>query len=235
MAPRVQINVPHFPNPSQPPTTPRLENNCPPLMAQPFAAGIRRLPLSNLHRLLSSHHLHLSISHSPSDQSDFEPDPEHPLPLPPATDDDGELASFVQRISSAASSASSPKDALSLLLSNSPTTGSSPAPASPALLVRAVWELRCDPDAAALAVRYGDESSAVDGADGAGAGPQPPPAEAWHLAVWAAGKARRFDLAWAVVRRMRRRGVLTRRAMVILMERCGLLNGICLHFVASAL
>ncbi|PAN34564.1 hypothetical protein PAHAL_6G120900 [Panicum hallii] len=193
-------------------------------MAPPLAAAIRRLPLSNLLRLLSSHHLRLSTSYSPSDQSDFEPDPDHPLPLPPATDDDGELASFVHRISNAASSASSPKEALSLLLFSSTITGSSPVPASPALLVRALWELRRDPDAAALAVRYGDESSAVDGADGAGAGPQPPPAEAWHLAVWATGKARRFDLAWAVLRRMRRRGVLTRRAMVILMERYAAAN-----------
>jgi hypothetical protein len=75
----------------------------------------------------------------------------------------------------------------------------------------------------------------VYGADGADVGPQPPSAEAWHLAVWAAGKARKFDLAWAVVRHMRRRGVLTRRAMVILMERCGLLHGICLQFVVPAI
>ncbi|OEL27679.1 Pentatricopeptide repeat-containing protein [Dichanthelium oligosanthes] len=191
-------------------------------MAPLLAAGIRP-HLSHLRRLLSSHHLRLSTSHYPSDQSDFEPDPDHPLALPPATDDDGELASFLHRVSSAASSALSPKEALSLLLPSS-TTGPSPAPASPALLVRALWELRGDPDAAALVVRYGDESSALDGGDVAGAGPQPPPAEAWHLAVWAAGKARRFDLAWAVVRRMRRRGVITRRAMVILMERYATAN-----------
>lgn len=91
-----------------------------------------------------------------------------------------------------------------------------PLPASHALLVRALWDLRRDPDAAALALRYGDECSAVDGTDGAGL---PPPPEAWHLAVWAAGKARRFDLAWEIVRRMRNRGVLTCRVMVILMER----------------
>ncbi|CAO2175857.1 unnamed protein product [Urochloa humidicola] len=195
-------------------------------MAPPLAAAIGRPRLSHLRRLLWSHHLRLCTSHSPSDQSDFEPDPDHPIPSPHSTDGDGELASFVHCISSAASSASSLKDALSLLRSSSSSssTGPSPAPAPPALLVRALWELRRDPDAAALAVRYGDESRAVDGADGAGAGPQPPPVEAWHLAVWAAGKARRFDLAWALVRRMRRHSVLTRRAMVILMERYAAAN-----------
>nr|CAB3482642.1 unnamed protein product [Digitaria exilis] len=227
-------------------------------MAPPLAAAIRRPNLSHLRRLLSSKHLGFFTSYSPSNQSDFEPDPDHPLPLPPSTDGDGELASFVHRISSAVSSASSPKDALTLLSSSrtgpspapatlalllasfvhrissavssasspkdaltllsSSRTGPSPAPATPALLVRALWELRHDPDAPALAVRYGDESSHLDEVDGAGAGPQSSPSEAWHLAVWAAGKARRFDLAWAVVRRMRRRGVLTRRAMVILIE-----------------
>ncbi|KAF8701448.1 hypothetical protein HU200_033614 [Digitaria exilis] len=191
-------------------------------MAPPLAAAIRRPNLSHLRRLLSSKHLGFFTSYSPSNQSDFEPDPDHPLPLPPSTDGDGELASFVHRISSAVSSASSPKDALTLLSSS--RTGPSPAPATLALLVRALWELRHDPDAPALAVRYGDESSHLDEVDGAGAGPQSSPSEAWHLAVWAAGKARRFDLAWAVVRRMRRRGVLTRRAMVILIERYAAAN-----------
>jgi hypothetical protein len=102
-----------------------------------------------------------------------------------------------------------------------------PLPASHALLVRALWDLRRDPDAAALALRYGDECSAVDGTDGAGL---PPPPEAWHLAVWAAGKARRFDLAWEIVRRMRNRGVLTCRVMVILMERCDLVHESCHPF-----
>lgn len=186
-------------------------------MAPPLAAAIRRPNLSHLRLLLSSQHVAFFTSYFPSGQNDFQTDPDHPLPRPPSNDGDGEVASFVHRISSAASSASSPKGALTLLLSS--TTVPSPAPATPALLVRALWERRYDPDAATLAVRYGDESSRVDGA---GAGLQSPPAEAWHMAVWAAGKARRFDLAWAVVRRMRRRGVLTRRAMVILMERCGL-------------
>uniref|UniRef100_A0A0A9GWC8 Pentacotripeptide-repeat region of PRORP domain-containing protein n=1 Tax=Arundo donax TaxID=35708 RepID=A0A0A9GWC8_ARUDO len=99
-----------------------------------------------------------------------------------------------------------------------------PSPSSPAFLVRALWKLRRDPDAAVLALRYGDECGAVDGSKREGAGLPPLPAEAWHLAVWAAGKARRFDLAWAVVRRMRRRGVLTHRAMVILMERYAAAN-----------
>ncbi|XP_062194855.1 pentatricopeptide repeat-containing protein At1g80880, mitochondrial [Phragmites australis] len=197
----------------------KLENS-PPRMAPPLAAILRRhLPLlPRLHLLLSSHHLRLSTSHYPSDQSDFEPDPDNSFPPP---DDDGELASFLHRISSAASAASSLKHAISLLLSSSSSSGQSPA--SPALLVRALWELRRDPDAAALAIRYGDACSAVSGDEGLGEGP-PPPAEAWHLAVWATGKARRFDLAWAVVRRMRRRGVLTPRAMVILMERYAAAN-----------
>ncbi|CAD6265697.1 unnamed protein product [Miscanthus lutarioriparius] len=184
-------------------------------MAPPLAAALRP-HLSRLGQTLSSPFLRLFTSHCPSDQSDFEPDPDHPIPSAP-DNDDGELASFLHRISSAASSTSSPKEALSLLLSLS--TG--PSPASPALLVRALWELRRDPDAAALALRYGDECSAVDGADEAGL---PPPPDAWHLAVWTAGKARRFDLAWAVVRRMRNRGVLTRRAMVILIGRYAAAN-----------
>ncbi|KAL6838395.1 hypothetical protein ACP4OV_031801 [Aristida adscensionis] len=187
-------------------------------MAPPLAAVLRRRhhllhPL--VRRLLPPHHLRLCTSHSPSDQSDFEPDHDHPLPTSP--DDAGELASFLRRVSHAASAASSPRDALSVFLSSS---APGPAPASPALLVRALWELRRDPDAAALALRFGDECGAAAGAGG----PPPPPAEAWHLAVWTAGKARRFDLAWAVVRRMRRRGVLTRRAMVILMDRYAAAN-----------
>ncbi|KAL6644170.1 hypothetical protein ACP70R_015778 [Stipagrostis hirtigluma subsp. patula] len=184
-------------------------------MAPPLAAVLRRHHLVLVPRL----RLLLSTAHSPSDQSDFEPDADQPLPAAP--NDDGELTSFLHRVSHAASAASSPKDALSRLFSSSPSSASPPAPASPALLVRALWELRRDPDAAALALRYGDECSAAAGDEGAG---PPPPAEAWHLAVWAAGKARRFDLAWAVVRRMRRRGVLTRRAMVILMERYAIAN-----------
>uniref|UniRef100_A0A0D9X660 Pentatricopeptide repeat-containing protein n=1 Tax=Leersia perrieri TaxID=77586 RepID=A0A0D9X660_9ORYZ len=86
------------------------------------------------------------------------------------------------------------------------------------LLVRALWELRRDPDAAVLALRWGEEE-VERVVRPTPPPPPPPPAEAWHLAVWAAGKARRFDLAWAVVRRMLRRGVLTSRAMVIMMER----------------
>jgi hypothetical protein len=190
-------------------------------MAPPLAAVLRP-HLSRLGQTLLSRFLRLSTSHCPSDQSDFEPDPDHPIPSA-LDNDDGELVCFLHRLSSAASSTSSPKEALSLLLSLSP----GPSPASPALLVRALWELRRDPDTAALALRYGDECSAVDGADGAGL---PPPADAWHLAVWAAGKARRFDLAWAVVRRMRNRGVLTGRAMVILMERCDLVHEFCHPF-----
>ncbi|TVU42319.1 hypothetical protein EJB05_08717, partial [Eragrostis curvula] len=184
-------------------------------MAPSVAAALRRHLL--LPRLrFPSHHLRLSTtSHSLSDQSDFELD----HPLPPAPDDDGELSSFLHHVSSAASAATSPKQALSLLHSSS---ASGPQPTSPSLLVRALWELRRDPDAAALALRYGDRCGSPDEAEGEG--PPPPPVEAWHLAVWAAGKARRFDLAWAVVRRMRRRGVLTRRAMVILMERYAVAN-----------
>lgn len=180
-------------------------------MAPPLAAALRG------HRLLPhlrslrfpSHHLLVSTSHSLSDQSDFELD----HPIAPAPDDDGELRSFLHRLSSAASTSSSLKQALSLLLSSS----SSGPQLTSRSLVRALWELRGDPDAAALALRYGDRCGSLDAAEGDYL--SPPPVEAWHLVIWAAGKARRFDLAWAVVRQMRRRGVLTRRAMVILMER----------------
>jgi pentatricopeptide repeat protein len=192
-------------------------------MAPPVAASLRRhLPFAHLCFLsFPSHHLRLSTSHSLPDQSDFELD----HPLPPAPDEDGELSSFVHRVSSVASAASSPKHALSLLRASA----SDPSLTSPSLLVRALWELRGDPDAAALALRYADRCGSLDGVKGEG---PPPPVEAWHLVIRATGKARRFDLAWAVVRRMRRRGVLTRRAMVILMERCVLLHGICHRFVA---
>ncbi|KAJ1268004.1 hypothetical protein BS78_07G103400 [Paspalum vaginatum] len=185
-------------------------------MAPPFAAALHP-HLSRLRRFLSPSHLRLSTSHWPSDQSDFESDPDHPLASAP-DNDDGELASFLHCLSSAAYETSSPKEALSLLMSS---CSPGPSTVSPALLARALWELRCDPDAAALALRYGDECSTVGGVHGAG---PPPPPEAWHVAVWAAGKARRFDLAWAIVRRMRRRGVLTSRAMVILMERYAAAN-----------
>ncbi|XP_037413254.1 pentatricopeptide repeat-containing protein At1g80880, mitochondrial-like [Triticum dicoccoides] len=181
-------------------------------MAPQLAAALRRhLLLPHRSPLLPSRHVSLSVSHSSSDQSDIE----YAHPIPPAPDDDGELTSFLRRISHASSVASSPKDALSLLLSSS----SVPSP-SPPSLVRALWELRRDPEAAALALRWGDECSATSGAEGAGS----LPAEAWHLAIWSAGRAGRFDLAWAAVRRMQRRGVLTRRAMVILMERYAAAN-----------
>uniref|UniRef100_A0ACD5ZZ18 Uncharacterized protein n=1 Tax=Avena sativa TaxID=4498 RepID=A0ACD5ZZ18_AVESA len=181
-------------------------------MAPPLSSALRRhLRLTQHLPFLPSRHLSLSTTHSPSDQSDFEYD----HPLPPAPDDDGELTSFLRHISHASSAASSPKDALSNLLSSS-----RPSPASPSLLVRALWELRRDPEAVALALRWGDECSATSGAEGAGS----LPVDAWHLAIWAAGRAGRFDLAWAVVRRMQRRGVLTRRAMVIMMERYAAVN-----------
>jgi hypothetical protein len=188
-------------------------------MAPPLTAALRRqLLLPHRFSFLPSRYLSLSTANSLSDQSDFEYD----HPLSPAPNDDGELTSFVRRISHASSAASSPKDALSQLLSSS----SRPSPASPSLLVRALWELRGDPEAVALALRWGDECSATSWAEGTGS----LPAEAWHLAIWAAGRAGRFDLAWAAVRRMLRRGVLTRRAMVILMERCGRMLIIFHHF-----
>lgn len=184
------------------------------MAAPPFAAALRRhLLLPHRYSLLPSRHISRSTAHPLSDESDFECD----QPLPPAPDDDdggGELSSFLHRVSHASSVASSPKEALSLLLSSSPSS-LPPPPASPSLLVRALWELRRDPEAAALAIRWGEYCSASSGAEGAGS----PPAEAWHLAIWAAGKAGRFDLAWAAVRRMLHRGVLTRRAMIIVMER----------------
>ncbi|KAL5232400.1 hypothetical protein ABZP36_031176 [Zizania latifolia] len=185
----------------------------PPLAVAVAVAVLRRHVVrpSFLH---PSRHLCLLTAHSPSDESDFEPD--HPLAPGPDGGNDGELTTFLHRLSGASSSATSPKHALSLLLSSPPTPG--PSPASHALLVRALWELRRDPDAAALALFWGDRCTA-----GEQAGP-PPPAEAWHLAIWAAGKARRFDIAWAVVRRMLRRGVLTSRAMVIMMERYAAAN-----------
>ncbi|GJN35120.1 hypothetical protein PR202_gb23862 [Eleusine coracana subsp. coracana] len=187
-------------------------------MAPPLTAVLRCYSLLPHLRSLRFpfHRLLLSTSNSISDQSDFEVD--HPIASAP--DDDSELSFFLHRLSSAASAASSPKEALSLLLSSSDPV---PPPSSPSLLVRALWELRRDPDAAALALRYGDRCGSVDGAEG-DEPPPPPQVEAWHLVIWTAGKARRFDLAWAVVRRMRCRGVLTRRAMVILMERYAAAN-----------
>ncbi|XP_006659996.3 pentatricopeptide repeat-containing protein At1g80880, mitochondrial [Oryza brachyantha] len=185
-------------------------------MAPPLAAALRRHVLRLL--LPHSRRLCLLAAHSHSDHSDFE----HDYPLPPARapdgDGDGELTAFLRRLYDAKTAASSPKHALSLLLSSPPS--SAPAQASRDLLVRALWELRRDPDVAALALRWGEECASSSGEC---AGP-PPPAEAWHLAIWAAGKARRFDLAWAVVRRMLRRGVLTSRAMVIVMERYAAAN-----------
>ncbi|CAM0944421.1 unnamed protein product [Alopecurus aequalis] len=182
-------------------------------MAPPLTANLCRRHLLLPHRfpLLPSRHLSVSNTNSLSDQSDFEYY-DHPLAPAPAPADDGELTSFLRRISHASTVASSPKEALSHLLSSSPC----PSPASPSLLVRALWELRRDPEAAALALRWGDESGAERG--------RSLPAEAWHLAIWSAGKSGRFDLAWAAVRQMQRRGVLTRRAMVILMERYAAVN-----------
>ncbi|BAF23340.1 pentatricopeptide repeat-containing protein At1g80880, mitochondrial [Oryza sativa Japonica Group] len=184
------------------------------------AAALRRHVLRAL--LPQSRHLCLLAAHSPSpsDDSDFEP-PDHPLPRAP--DGDGELAAFLHRLSDASTAASSPKHALSLLLSSPPSPGLPPASRRD-LLVRALWELRRDPDAAALALRWGEEGCAAAGERAGPPPPPPPPAEAWHLTIWAAGKARRFDLAWAVVRRMLRRGVLTSRAMVIVMERYAAAN-----------
>ncbi|KAF0924802.1 hypothetical protein E2562_014908 [Oryza meyeriana var. granulata] len=58
--------------------------------------------------------------------------------------------------------------ALLLLLSSPPSLG--PSPASRDLLVRTLWELRRDPDAAALVLRWGEECTATRER----AGPQPP-------------------------------------------------------------
>uniref|UniRef100_A0A0E0LT45 Pentacotripeptide-repeat region of PRORP domain-containing protein n=1 Tax=Oryza punctata TaxID=4537 RepID=A0A0E0LT45_ORYPU len=113
----------------------------------PLAAALRRHVLGLL--LPHSRHLCLLAAHtiSPSDESDFEPD--HPLPRAP----DGELAAFLRRLSDASTAASSPKHALSLLLSSPPSPGPS-LTSRRDLLVRALWELRRDPDAAVLALRY---------------------------------------------------------------------------------
>ncbi|KAI4964240.1 hypothetical protein ZWY2020_006812, partial [Hordeum vulgare] len=79
------------------------------------------------------------------------------------------------------------------------SSSSGPSPASPSL-VRALWELRRDPEAVALALRWGDECSAASGAEGAGA----LPAEAGHLAIWSAGRAGRFDLAHAAANEVKK-------------------------------
>lgn len=130
------------------------------------------------------------------DLSDFEPEPE---PVGPTKPDIHDLQSFIQILSSAKSLSSSPKQALSLLNS------SSAVELRKELVCKAMWEVRQDWELALFAFRWGEECVANY-------------PWAWHFIIQVVCKKERFDLAWVLVRRMYRNGILTQRAMVIIME-----------------
>lgn len=69
-----------------------------------------------------------------------------------------------------------------------------------------LWELRHDWEAAVLAFRWAGDFVLES-------------PWAWHLMIWVLGKQRRFDLAWMFLRRMHRKSLLTRRALIIMIER----------------
>ncbi|KAJ3698416.1 hypothetical protein LUZ61_002121 [Rhynchospora tenuis] len=167
--------------------------------------------------LPSFHHLHFPLFFSSStssnsipfppiatphdDLSDFEPKPESEPPGISKHDstDLTDLQSFIQHLSTAKSLSSSPNQALSLLNS------SSGVEISKELVCRAMWEVRKDWELALVAFRWGEEC-VVD---------YP---WAWHFIIQVVCKKERFDLAWVLVRRMYRNGILTQRAVIIIME-----------------
>ncbi|KAJ3693338.1 hypothetical protein LUZ60_008818 [Juncus effusus] len=158
----------------------------------------RRLLLHSkpLH-FLSASPLPLRLSFS-TYQSDFEHDPDEHLHAKSLSISDFE--SFLQLISCAKSLSPSKKEALSFL------KNSESVEPSRELVCKALWELREDWEAALLCFRWGEESVLNC-------------AWAWHFIIHLMGKNERFHMAWYLVRKMRRNGVLTSQAMIIMMQR----------------
>jgi hypothetical protein len=136
----------------------------------------------------------IPISNSHDDLSDFEPEP-----MGFIKPDTSDLHSFIQLLSTAKSLSSSPKQALSMLNSSSAVR------CSKELVCKAMWEVRRDWELALFAFRWGEEC----------VGDYP---WAWHFIIQVVCKKERFDLAWILVRRMYRNGILTQRAVIIIME-----------------
>ncbi|KAJ4755000.1 Pentatricopeptide repeat-containing protein [Rhynchospora pubera] len=130
------------------------------------------------------------------DLSNFEPEPE---PAGPNKPDSTDLQSFIQHLSTAKSLSSSQKQALSLLKS------SWGVEVSKELVCKAMWEVRKDWELALVAFRWGEACVANY-------------PWAWLFIIQVVCRKERFDLAWVLVRRMYRNGILTQQAMIIIME-----------------
>ncbi|KAJ0989836.1 hypothetical protein J5N97_008192 [Dioscorea zingiberensis] len=199
-------------------------------MALIFSLLRRRVKLPSSSSLFlhpNSHPLHLthfSSSSSPPKLPPLNPssrthlqDPTFFPPIPAKTDfdsdfeepttsfSDPELPILLNLISQSKSKALSQQEALQVIRTS---FGSEP---SKRLVCSALWGLRWDWESAFLVFLWGSEcvSDCL---------------WAWRLMIWVLGKNGRFDLAWRVVRRMHRRSILNRGAMVVLMERYAAAN-----------
>ncbi|KAK8948499.1 Pentatricopeptide repeat-containing protein [Platanthera zijinensis] len=168
------------------------------LSATPFrrsspSSSPSRFSTAPFYKPTTSSHL---ASSSETDSSDFDTESGEPISNFASPD----LPTFLHLLSRAKSEFSTEAEALAFLRS------SSLARPAEALLCSVLWELRRDWESTILAFRWcGDcvlESP-------------------WscNLMIWAFGKQRRFDLAWGLLRRMHRKSLPTRQALLILVER----------------
>ncbi|KAG0479886.1 hypothetical protein HPP92_010744 [Vanilla planifolia] len=159
-----------------------------------FPSSLSPFPASesDLHKPLSSPF----FSYPETESSDFDSESDEPI----ANISSPYLPTFVQILSQAKTQFSTQDEVLASLSSSfafKPTKD---------LLYSALWVLRHDWESALLAFRWGGDC-VLDSLS------------AWHLMIWVLGKRKRFDLAWLLVRKMHRKSLLTRRALVIMMER----------------
>ncbi|XP_020693458.1 pentatricopeptide repeat-containing protein At1g80880, mitochondrial [Dendrobium catenatum] len=170
-----------------------------PLTASAFASHHSFLSSPSLSRFCNAHFYKSLSFHFPSpeaEDSDFDSDSSKPISNFLSSD----LPIIIQHLSQAKSNFSTQEEALGFMRSShitKPTMG---------LICSVLWELRHDWESAFLAFRWA--SNCVLGSPWA-----------WHLMIWVLGKQRRFDLAWMVLRRMHYKSLLTRRALIIMMER----------------
>ncbi|XP_020596141.1 pentatricopeptide repeat-containing protein At1g80880, mitochondrial [Phalaenopsis equestris] len=172
----------------------------PPLSTSAFPSFLCSTFFPSFSRFCNSHFYNSLSFHFPSspeaEDSDFDSDSSESTSnfLSP------DLPLSLHLLSQAKSKFSTHDEALAFLRSSSvarPTKG---------LLCSVLWELRRDWESAFLAFRWAGDCVLES-------------PWAWHLLIWVLGKQRRFDLAWMVLRRMHRKSLSTRRALIVMMER----------------
>ncbi|KAK8958191.1 hypothetical protein KSP40_PGU012198 [Platanthera guangdongensis] len=157
------------------------------------SSSLSRFSTAPFYKPTTSSHL---ASSSETDSSDFDTEYNEPISNFASPD----LPTFLHLLSRAKSEFSTEAEALAFLRS------SSLARPAEALLCSVLWELRRDWESTILVFRWSGDCVLES---------------PWscNLMIWAFGKQRRFDLAWALLRRMHRKSLPTRQALLIMMER----------------